>query len=120
MSHIVQIATKVKDQAAVAAACQRLNLPAPIEGTAHLYSGEATGLLVQLPGWKYPVAINTADGSISFDNFENAWGERQEMDKFLQMYAVEVVRLEARKKGHTITEQQLQDRSIRLQIQEGT
>ena len=120
MSHIVQIATKVKDQAAVAAACQRLNLPAPVEGTAHLYSGSATGLLVQLPAWKYPIAINTADGSISFDNFENAWGDRQEMDKFLQMYAVELVRIEARKKGHTVTEQQLQDGSVRLQIQEGT
>lgn len=120
MSHIVQIATKVKNQAAVAAACQRLNLSAPVLGTARLYSGETTGLLVQLPGWKYPVAIDTADGSISFDNFENAWGERREMDKFLQMYAVELVRIEARKKGHTITEQQLQDGSVRLQIQEGT
>jgi hypothetical protein len=120
MSHIVQIATKVKDPAAVAAACQRLNLPAPAQGTAHLYSGEASGLLVQLSGWKYPVAINTADGSISFDNFENAWGERSHLEKFLQMYAVELVRISARKKGHSVSEQQLQNGSIRLQIQEGT
>jgi hypothetical protein len=119
MSHIVQIATKVRDAAAVAAACQRLHLPAPAHGTARLYSGEATGLLVQLPGWKYPMAINTTDGNIQFDDFEGTWGDRQHLDRFLQLYAVELVRIEARKKGHTVTEQQLQDGSIRLTIQEG-
>jgi hypothetical protein len=35
------------------------------------------------------------------------------------MYAVEKTKLEARKKGHTVTEQALQDGSIKLQIIEG-
>jgi NAD(P)-dependent dehydrogenase (short-subunit alcohol dehydrogenase family) len=43
MSHVVTIQTKVHDPAAVAAACQRLNLAAPVQGTARLYSGEASG-----------------------------------------------------------------------------
>ena len=120
MSHIVQIATKVRDVAAIAAACQRLQLPAPVQGTAQLYSGEASGLLVQLPGWKFPAVIDTGNGSIQFDNYGGAWGDQQEMDRFLQAYAVELVRIEARKKGHTVTEQQLDDGSIRLQVQEGT
>lgn len=120
MSHIVQIATKVKDPSAIAAACQRLNLTAPIHGTAKLYSGEATGLLVHLPGWQYPVVIDTASGNIEFDNFEEAWGETAKLHQFLQTYAVEKAKLEARKKGHTVTETQLQDGSIKLQIQEGT
>lgn len=51
MSHIVTIQTKVHDPAAVAAACQRLQLPAPVQGEAQLFSGPATGLLVHLPGW---------------------------------------------------------------------
>jgi hypothetical protein len=51
MSHVVTIQTKVHDPAAVAAACQRLNLAAPVQGTARLYSGEATGLIIRLPGW---------------------------------------------------------------------
>jgi hypothetical protein len=38
----------------------------------------------------------------------------------LQSYAVEKTRLEARKRGHSVTEQQLQDGSIRLQIQEAS
>jgi hypothetical protein len=50
MSHIVSIQTKVRDPSAIAAACQRLNLPTPTQGTAKLFSGNASGLLVQLPG----------------------------------------------------------------------
>ena len=60
MSHIVSIKTLVRNPAAIAAACQRLNLTAPVQGTAKLYSGETTGLLVHLPGWQYPVVIDTA------------------------------------------------------------
>ena len=50
MSHIVTIKSKVRDPAALTTACARLNLPAPVQGTARLYSSEATGLIVTLPG----------------------------------------------------------------------
>ena len=73
MSHLVTIQTKVRDPVAVAAACQRLGLTAPVEGTTRLYSGEATGLLVQLPGWQYPVVIDTLAGTLRYDNFEGRW-----------------------------------------------
>jgi hypothetical protein len=38
----------------------------------------------------------------------------------VQAYAVEKTKLEARKRGHTITEQSLQDDSIRLQLVENS
>ena len=44
MSHIVSIATRVKDAAAVRGACQRLGLAEPIQGKTKLFSGEVTGL----------------------------------------------------------------------------
>jgi hypothetical protein len=119
MSHIVTVQTKVRDPAAVAAACTRLDLAAPVQGTAHLFSGEATGVLVQLPDWQYPVVIDTSTGETRFDNFEERWGAKEHLDRFLQAYAVEVCRLEARKKGYQISEQQLQDGSIQLKIVEG-
>jgi hypothetical protein len=119
MSHIVQIQTKVHDPAAVAAACQRLNLPAPSHGTAKLFSGECTGLMVQFPGWQYPAVIDTQSGTVKFDNFEGHWGDPVCLDKFLQMYAVERAKLEARKKGFAVSEQSLNDGSIKLQIIEG-
>jgi hypothetical protein len=41
------------------------------------------------------------------------------LDGFLQSYAVEKAKLEARKKGFSVNETALQDGSIRLQILEG-
>jgi hypothetical protein len=117
LSHIVQIQTKLHDLAAVAGACQRLDLAKPTHGTAKLYSGVATGLLVQLPGWKYPAIIDTATGTIQYDNFGGRWGGQRHLDQFIQMYAVEKAKLEARKRGHTVTEQQIADGSIKLTIQ---
>lgn len=119
MSHLVTIATKVRDATAVAAACRRLGLAAPVEGTARLYSGEATGLIVQLAGWKYPAVIDTSTGTVQFDNFGGHWGEEQKLGQFLQMYAVEKAKAEARRQGLAVTEHALQDGVIKLQIQEG-
>lgn len=119
MSHIVTIETKCHDATAIAAACQRLGLAAPVEGTAKLFSGEATGLLVQLPGWHYPAVIDPLTGVIRYDNFNEHWGEDKHLHGFLQSYAVEKAKLEARRRGHTVSEQQLTDGSIRLQIVEG-
>jgi hypothetical protein len=86
-------------------------LPAPTQGTAKLFSGEVSGLLVQLPGWQFPAVIDTLTGVVSYDNYSEHWGEQRQLDKFLQMYAVEKAKLEARKKGYTVSEQTLQDGS---------
>jgi hypothetical protein len=119
LSHIVQIQTQVRDEAAVLAACQRLKLPAPVRGTFALYGGQVTGLAVQLPDWRYPVVCDTAGGNVQFDNFEGCWGDRCELDRFLQAYAVEKARLEARKRGYHMTEQVLPSGAIKLTIQTG-
>jgi len=119
MSHIVTIESRVHDPAAIAAACGRLGLPQPVQGTAQLYSGEASGLLLQLPGWQYPAVIDPASGAVRYDNYEGQWGDQAQLDRFLQAYAVERVKLEARKKGYAVSEQTLADGSIRVQIVEG-
>ena len=119
MSHIVTIKSKLQDPGAIAAACARLNLPAPTQGTATLFSGACAGLLVRLPGWEYPVVIDIGTGEVRFDNFEGAWGDQRELDRLLQIYAVEKCRLEARKQGHHVTETALEDGSVKLQIVEG-
>ncbi len=117
LSHIVEIKTQVRDPAAIAAACKRLGLSPPVQKTAKLFTSTETGLVVQLPGWKYPVVCDIASGSVKYDNFNGLWGEQQELHKFLQSYAVEKARIEARKKGHTLSEQALSDGSIKLTIQ---
>lgn len=121
MSHLVTIKTQLRDPTAIAAACHRLGLAQPTHGKAELYAGQtAEGLLVQLPGWKYPIVIDTASGEIHHDNFGGTWGDQSQLDAFLQNYAIEKVRIESRKKGYLVTEQQLADGSVKLQIQEGS
>jgi hypothetical protein len=120
MSHIVTIQSRLRDTAAITAACKRLGLPAPVQGTARLFSGSATGLLVQLPKWRYPVVIDTERGVVSMDDYGGRWGEKAAFDRFLQAYAVELTKAEARKKGYQVNESALQDGSIKLNIVEGT
>ncbi len=117
MSHIVTVKTEVRDAAAVAAACQRLGLPPPSEGTTRLFSGEATGLIVELPGWKYPLVCELSTGTLKFDNFGGQWGDQSALDQFLQRYACEKARIEAHRRGHSVTEQSLADGSIKLTVE---
>jgi hypothetical protein len=95
------------------------DLAAPVQGTAKLFSGDATGLIVKLPDWQYPAVIDTQTGQVQYDNFEGNWGDQRHLDLLMQTYAVEKAKLEARKKGYQVNEQQLQDGSIKLQIIEG-
>ena len=88
-------------------------------GTATLFSAEATGLLVKLPDWLYPVVCDTATGQVHYDNYNGAWGQQEQLDRFLQAYAVERAHIEARKQGHSAFEQVLPDGSIKLVIELG-
>ncbi len=119
MSHIVTVKTEVRDQSAVAAACHRLALPEPARGTAQLYSGQASGLLVQLPDWLYPVVIDTDSGTIRNDKHGGSWGDETHLHRLLQAYVVERSRSEARKKRYATTEQSLADGSIMVEIEVG-
>lgn len=119
MSHIVEIRTQVRDPAAMRAACQRLKLDAPRQRTVELFSGAITGLAVQLPDWRYPIVCDTATGTVHFDNFNGAWGDQKELDRFLQSYAIERARLEARKQGYDITETAMTDGSVKVTIHTG-
>jgi hypothetical protein len=119
LSHIVTIKTEIRNSAAIAAACQRLGLHSPVEGTAQLYSGQAAGLLVQFPGWLYPAVIEAATGNVRYDNYGGAWGDEHHLHRFLQAYAVERASIEARKKSYGVTEQALPDGSIVVEIEAG-
>ncbi|MAD80491.1 MAG: DUF1257 domain-containing protein [Planctomycetaceae bacterium] len=119
MSHIVSIKTEIRDASAIRAACDRLRLPEPVFGAAKLFSGSKTGWAVKLPEWRYPIVCDVATGHIDFDNFGGRWGEQVQFDRFVQGYAVEKAKIEARKKGHSVIEQQLEDGSIKVVVQIG-
>ena len=119
MSHIVEIRTQVRDENAIQAACARLHLPRATRGMFQLYSTEETGLGIELPNWKYPVVADTGTGQLRFDNYQGRWGSQEFLDQFLQAYATERVKIEARKKGHSVVEQRLDNGSIKLTVQVG-
>ena len=119
MSHIVQIQTEIRDDAAIRAACNRLRLSQPVFGATKLFSGSKTGWAIQLVDWRYPIVCDVATGKVDFDNYGGRWGKQKELDRFVQGYAVEKAKIEARKKGHSVTEQQLEDGSIKVVVQVG-
>jgi hypothetical protein len=73
LSHIVTIKTEIRDAIAVRAGCNRLRLPQPVQGTHKLFSGEATGLGVQLPDWKYPLVCELSTGELKYDIYGGRW-----------------------------------------------
>ncbi|EAQ80668.1 hypothetical protein DSM3645_15020 [Blastopirellula marina DSM 3645] len=99
--------------------CRRLGLEEPVMQTVQLFSAEATGYCVHLPRWRYPVVCNTDAGTVQYDNYEGRWGEQVHLDRLVQRYAVEKSTSEARKLGHSVTEQSLADGSIKLTVQVG-
>ena len=119
MSHVVQVQTQVKDAAAVRAGCKRLQLDDPVQGETKLFSQTVSGLAVRLRDWRYPVVFNLATGESKFDNYGGHWGKQERLDDFLQAYAIEVTKIEARRKGYSVIEQPLLDGSVKLTLQVG-
>lgn len=116
MSHIVTITTQVRDQVAVEAACRRLQLPPPQQGRHKLFAEQVEGLAVRLKNWGYPVVCQLETGKLHYDTYQGRWGDPQRLDEFQQAYSVEKATLEARRQGHSVTEQTLAGGSIKLTI----
>ena len=119
MSHIVQIQTEVRDANAVRAGCSRLGLDPPVQGEFKLFNQVVSGLGVHLRQWRYPVVCNLNSGNVQYDNFQGHWGDPKRLDEFMQAYAVERAKIEARKQGHSVTEQTLADGSIKVTVNVG-
>ena len=82
-------------------------------GNLHVRFGVGAGL--KFPGLHHVVA-NLATGELKFDDFNGRWGDRSHLDAFLQAYACEKAKSEARRRGHQCTEQTLADGSVKLTI----
>lgn len=119
MLHIVQIQTEVRSEAAVQAAYRRLQLSPTKQGAFQLYGATEIGLGIELPEWRYVIVANTETEQFRFDNYEGRWGEQKHLDQFLQRYAVEAATIAARKQGHSVVEQRLDDGSVKLSINVG-
>jgi hypothetical protein len=120
ISHVVEIQTEIRDVEALCAATRRMGLPTPHYEDVQLFSSQAAGYAVRLRDWQYPVVCDVQSGQVAFDNFEGRWGKQVELDCLFQNYAVEKTKLEARKQGHSVHEQALEDGSIKLTVSVGS
>lgn len=77
------------------------------------------GLGIELPDWRYPAIADLQTGDLKFDNYGGRWGDAGHLDRFLQMYTVAAATIAARKQGHSVSEQRLDDGSIKLTIAVG-
>ena len=55
----------------------------------------------------------------AFDNYEGRWGNSQRLDELVQRYAAAKTKIEARRQGHSVTEQSLADGSVKLTVSVG-
>ena len=115
MSHTVTIKTMLTDIQAIQAACQRLKLAPATQGEVRLFDRVASGIGVQLDGWRFPICVES-DGNLLFDNFGGFWGLPEKLEQFQQAYAVEKAKQEARKQGFQCSESVMADGSIRLNV----
>lgn len=136
MSHTVTVKLEMKDKEALQDAVSRMegakfvkarhtsgravfeqvNSLEEAYGKHSIFSGQFDGVAIQLPGWHYPVVINTETGEAKYDNYNGRWGEQDGLDELAQTYALEKAKTEALLHGLTVAEEQLEDGEVRLTI----
>ena len=118
MSHTIKAGFKFTNEAALKAAAKHQGWQLKDRGTHKLFDGtkRENAFALSIPGWRHDVILDVDRGEALYDNYGGRWGDEQQLHKFLQAYAVEKVKLEARRQGQTAIEQPLADGSIRVQI----
>lgn len=115
MSHTMNIETEIRDLAALATACARLNIKTET-GTFTLFQTTEEGTAVYLDGWHYPAVIKK-DGTVAYDTYNGKWGDDAKLKELTSYYGLEKAKMEARKKGYSIYESRNeQTRKLELRI----
>lgn len=103
MSETIKTELHIKDEQAIKLACGELGLQMTPAGDVKLYSETVRNSIgVQLPRWKYQIAIEPKSGVVKYDNYNGNWGDVKELNRFQQMYAVHTATLAAKRKGYTV------------------
>ena len=121
MSHISKIELEVKDLGVLSQACTRLGIKL-VRGKTHFkwYGKNAPcDHVIEVPGAQYEIGVVNCKGAYELNcdfydrNIEKAVGPGAGLLK--QAYAVTKTKLEARKKGYSVCEQNT-DTGVRLHI----
>ena len=122
MSHFVRIDTRIKDLAALRAACAELGLKTEENGQARGFgaSRRPGRLVIRLHG-PYDVAVNAAENG-EYVLETDLWQGRVEAElgpnlgRLRQLYAVHKTAAEAKRRGLRVRRRALADGSVRLAV----
>lgn len=124
MSHVATVTTAIKNLSILIKTCQALGIEfTQGQQSVDLYERAVTGdFSCKLPGWHYPIVVNSQTGEISFDNYKGSWGDEKELHKLIQEYSLSVAEEECSEfvlQGFTIERQKQENGDIQLVIQQG-
>ena len=119
MSHIVTITTDVRDPARSRPPAGDWGWPSRSQARRRCSKGKSPGYSSGCRAGSIRWSSIPGPAQVRFDNFAGSWGNPTQLDRFLQAYALEKAKIEARRKGFATTEQALADGSIKLTIEVG-
>lgn len=120
MSHTVKLKTQLTCLESIKRACKRMpGVEFLGKGTFRVYSGNNSGIGIQLPGWQYPITIDIESGELAFDNYGGRWGNEEVLDGFRQAYGVEKAKLEGQNRGYSVQEETLANGDIKVTLNVG-
>jgi len=118
MSHTIQCKVKCDNGDALHSACKILGIAKPVRGRHRLFDGNVVnGLAFRLKDWLYDVVVDSS-GTLHYDNYNERWGKTEELDTFLQRYALEAAKAAATSNGYEYDEYTQPDGSIELVCKE--
>jgi hypothetical protein len=81
-----RVVTDVHDSLALAALCDLLDLPPPVERSLWLNGEEVFGWVVRLKGLRYPVVCDTLTGLIAYHPQDNAFDRYAHLMRLIERY----------------------------------
>jgi len=114
MSHTMDIQMELHDRRALEAACRRLRIKMEY-GKHQLHATTEEGIGIFLDGWRFPVVVKK-EGIISYDNYNEHWGNIQKLHELEAYYGLEKAKLESQLKGYDYQETVSSDTMPRLEI----
>jgi hypothetical protein len=93
MSHSQTVKVTVSNTAALASTAKEMEAKdySTEVKDVKLYDGTYKGMFVHFKDWRYPVVIS--DGNLVYDSYNGLWGNEQDIGRFRQGYAANVVRI---------------------------
>ncbi len=98
MSHTVKVTVEFRDPGALGAAVKALGGHVLGTGSHRLYQGSYNGFGFTLPGWRYPLVLESG-GKLSFDDYNGMWGNRRDLDRLKAAYSLEAAKQAAEAQG---------------------